>query len=206
MKQQVNLYRAEFSRRSRNATVSRARLALIMAGVAIGALVGVDVWRVVELRAELSDTIEEEAALNMAMSEYKINVAMEDPVLAGIDLNALEIQLNDTRSINSVLKEYLGNASMGFSHYFVAFARQHIKGLWLTSISIMDAGVDIAFTGKSVDPALVPQYVAQLGSEAVLHGIRFRALRIAKPEKDTPKQANYVEFAIASDDQLESMR
>ena len=70
-----------------------------------------------------------------------------------------------------------GNA-LGFSGYMAAFARQGMKGLWLTEFSIEDSESKIKISGRALRPDLVPQYISGLGQEPILRGREFATLEV----------------------------
>lgn len=90
----------------------------------------------------------------------------------------------------------------GHARYLRAFARQSIDGLWLTGLTIDGSGADISVQGRTVDPALVPDFLRRLGSEPVLAGHGFDHLLMQRPQaaagtapagEVTPR---YVEFSV----------
>jgi hypothetical protein len=92
------------------------------------------------------------------------------------DIAATEAQVKALEKVADLLKRGdFGNAH-GYSSYLKAFARESIDGLWLTNVAIGAAGNDISLTGRTLQPALVPQYVQRLASETALQGKSFSAL------------------------------
>ena len=75
----------------------------------------------------------------------------------------------------------------GFSEFFVAFARQHISGIWLTGFEISGSGESMRLQGRTIDPAQVPRYVQRLSAERSLIGKEFEVFTLARPEKKADK-------------------
>ncbi len=90
----------------------------------------------------------------------------------------------------------------GHARYLRAFARQSIDGLWLTGLTIDSSGADISVQGRTVDPALVPDFLRRLGGESVLAGHGFDHLLMQRPQAvagtaSTPEVTpRYVEFSV----------
>jgi hypothetical protein len=81
----------------------------------------------------------------------------------------------------------LGAASpaTGFAARLEALGRRQIDGLWLHNIILGSGEGRLALRGATVDPKLVPAYLAALAEEHALGGVRFDklAMRRAKPEE-----------------------
>jgi hypothetical protein len=78
-----------------------------------------------------------------------------------------------------------GNVT-GFSGYFEALAMGRVEGAWLTGISIAGGGEKLNFSGKSIDPELVPVYIKRLADAPVFHNQNFNVVelkRISGPEE-----------------------
>lgn len=97
----------------------------------------------------------------------------------------------------------------GYSTYFRGFSREIVDGLWLTGISIYGAGHDINLSGRTVNPQLVPLFLAHLKREQEMQGKSFSTLEmeVAKPDPlpgtnpvaPTPiLRAPYIEFTLQS--------
>jgi hypothetical protein len=105
----------------------------------------------------------------------------KDAVLAA-DLAEAEAELKALHDVSSVLQGgALGNTN-GYAEYFRAFSRQNVSGLWLTGVSISGAGTDIGVQGRAMQATLIPNYIARLTGERVMHGKTFASLDIARPE------------------------
>ena len=65
----------------------------------------------------------------------------------------------------------------------LAWARQHIDGLWFTRISLRGGGDRLALAGKVREPEYLPQYLQKLAKEQVFAGQQFDVLRLTKAEQ-----------------------
>ena len=130
------------------------------------------------------------------------------------DLNDAEAELKALRDVSAVLQGgALGNTS-GYAEYFRAFSRQNVNGLWLTGVTISGAGTDIGVQGRAMQATLIPNYIARLTGERVMHGKAFASLDIGRPDAppsqaaaapapaDTapvaPAAVSFVEFSLQS--------
>lgn len=99
----------------------------------------------------------------------------------------------------------LGNTK-GYSEHFRALSRQIVSGIWLTGFRM--SGSDIGIQGRTLQPQLVPEYLARLKREESMQGKSFTGLVIREPDaeaagegqqaqKQTPS-IRYVEFNLLS--------
>lgn len=100
--------------------------------------------------------------------------------------------------LNLLKSGAIGNTE-GYSEYMRAFARQSIKGLWLTAFDITGDGAQMSLSGAVLDPQLVPAYIQRLGKEKVMRGKSFSTLQMQQPKNDANRPAaGYVEFNLYS--------
>jgi hypothetical protein len=93
-----------------------------------------------------------------------------------------EAELKSLHNVESVLQGgSLGNTA-GYAEYFRALSRQNVSGLWLTGVHIVGAGNDIGVRGRALQPTLIPNYIARMTAERVMHGKTFASLDISRPE------------------------
>lgn len=98
------------------------------------------------------------------------------------------------------LEQVIAKPGPGFSATFVALARQHLQGLWLTSIE-RGAGIEsLQVKGRAIDPALVPKFVRKLAGESVLQGASFQLLKIYLPDEEESGSKGVVEFVAGHDE------
>lgn len=100
------------------------------------------------------------------------------------ELTEAEAELKALHDVSSVLQGgALGN-TLGYAEYFRAFSRQNVSGLWLTGVSIHGAGNDIGLQGRAMQATLIPNYIARLTGEKIMHGKTFASLDIGRPEAE----------------------
>jgi hypothetical protein len=105
------------------------------------------------------------------------------------ELAEAQAELKALHDVSSVLQGgALGNTA-GYAEYFRAFSRQNVSGLWLTGVTISGAGNDIGVQGRAMQATLIPNYIARLTGERVMHGKSFASLDIGRPAAAQPVQA-----------------
>ena len=195
--QQINLYRPIFRKQEKK--FSAKAMARAGGAIIVGVLVifGLMWWQVSGQRNELRTTDKQLAAATRRLEEGAAKFgsgaaakAIEDEV------SNLEKQVAARLRIRDLMTRGLFSNTKGYSEYFVAFARQHIPGIWLTGFDITGAGEDMRLQGRTTNPAQVPRYVQRLSSEQVLAGKEFQVFVMSRPEKQD-RQADdspFVEF------------
>lgn len=199
MMQQINLYRPIFRKQEKKFSA----MAMLQAGgaivVGIAVIYGLMVWQVRGLRAELLQTDARLAAANkrlhQATSRFGPGASSKQLEQQVADL---EKQIAARRRVRELLARGIFSNTTGYSDFFVAFARQHIAGVWLTGFDITGAGEDMRLQGRATDPAQVPRYVQRLSAEAALAGKNFQVFAMTRPQEDRKRdrRAPYVEFLL----------
>jgi hypothetical protein len=205
--QQINLFNPVFLQQQKifSARTMGAALLLLFVGVAALNLYG-------KLRLQGLQKQADAGAAQLAQKQARLtSVAAEfaprqkNPAVDA-ELEEAERQLAALREVSGVLERgELGN-TQGYAEYFRALARQHVDGLWLTSVSIAGAGVDIGVRGRALDPQRVPGYLNRLTGEPIMRGKAFGSLQIGQGAagsrlddgKTVAVAAPYVEFSLLS--------
>jgi hypothetical protein len=183
MSQQINLFNPIFLKQKKvfGAVPLLESLALILAGTV--ALTWFASHRVSQLEQSAAAgkllLAGRETMLNKAVAQFAPR-PKSATVAAGIA--EAEARLQSLREVEGVLRSgALGDRS-GYAEYFRAFARQNVNGLWLTGLTIEGAGNGIGLQGKAMQPTLIPNYIARLTTEKIMHGRTFASLQIARPD------------------------
>jgi Tfp pilus assembly protein PilN len=106
------------------------------------------------------------------------NVALEN------ELRVIENSLLRRQHITEILQNSNFGNTDGYSAYLTAFARQIPANLWLTGFQLEGAGYDLVLQGRTLQPELLPLYVAQLKREKIMQGKTFSALQMHRPVLD----------------------
>lgn len=197
MTQQINLYRPIFRKQEKKFSA----LAMLQAGVAIvigiAVIYGLMLWQVRGLRQELRQTDSQLVASTKRLDDAtrRFGPGTKSKLLQA-QVAELERQIAAHRRVRELLNHGLFSNTTGYSDFLVAFARQHVPGVWLTGFDIVGAGEDMRVQGRTTDPAQVPRYVQRLSAEKVLAGKEFRVFTMARAsDKDgSAVESPYVEF------------
>jgi Tfp pilus assembly protein PilN len=194
MQQQINLFQPVFRREAKVfsaralAQVLALALVLIVAGVA---LLQMQLGRHKATR-DLLDGQYRTLETQLNALEAKADAGQ----IAALDarIKTLESQLADGSGELAEIQQQVIARSSGFAPVFTALARHPLHGLWLTGIQLKDGGLELK--GTTVDPELLPRYLAQLGEDADLAQWSLTTVQMER-STDTPGQ---VHFTLASAD------
>jgi hypothetical protein len=200
MSQQINLFNPIFLKQKKYFSVLTMlqALGLIVLGSAL--FYGYAVYQV----AQLSNQADEMSKRYADEQKKLVNISNEfSPQRAGQlleeELKQLEKQAAMQDSTLNLLKSGVIGNTEGYSEYMRAFARQSIRGLWLTGFDIVGDGTQMTLSGAALQPQLVPAYIQRLGKEKVMQGKTFAVLQMQQPKKDGERAVpRYVEFSLHS--------
>ena len=218
IQQQVNLYHPIFRKQEKKFS---AKAMLQASAVVVGGIVlmyAYSAWQLDSLRQHSAQIDREMAAATKQIEQMGKQLASRkaDPALQA-EIKRLEALADAGQRLRGILqRERFGN-TVGFSNHLIAFARQHVAGVWLTGVSIQGGGADLTVEGRTTDPELLPKYLQKLSAENSLSGTQFQTFVMNRPDeeptegKPPPKQAaktkeaevklaaNYVEFMVKTD-------
>jgi Tfp pilus assembly protein PilN len=80
-------------------------------------------------------------------------------------------------SLQALSTGELGNTA-GFSEFFAAFGRQAVSGVWLTAITIGDAGNDLKVQGRTLRAELMPAFLRALSNEPIMRGRKVTEMKL----------------------------
>lgn len=190
MSQQINLFNPIFLKQKKifTALPMAEALGIVVAGALL--LNWYAAQRVADLQREADEGKAMLAAREQRLVKANVQFAprSSDPKLAA-ELADAQAELKALHDVSSVLQGgALGNTN-GYAEYFRAFSRQNVSGLWLTGVTIGAAGNDIGVQGRAMQATLIPNYIARLTAERVMHGKTFASLDIARPDAVAPAPA-----------------
>lgn len=218
IQQQVNLYHPIFRKQEKKFSAK----AMFQAGAAVvGGIVlmyAYSAWQLGSLRQHSAQIDREMIAATKQIEKMAKQLAgrQADQALQN-EIKRLESLVDASQRLRGILqRERFGN-TVGFSEHLIAFARQHVAGVWLTGVSIQGAGADMTVAGRTTDPELVPKYLQKLSAESSLSGTQFQTFVMNRPNvkaaeskatatkaapnkaSDTKVAANYIEFLVKTD-------
>jgi hypothetical protein len=178
----INLYDPALLRQRQ--WLSAANLALALALVAF-VMFGWGAWARIQAAglgadaAALDDRLkaarEESVALAGQLASRKADPRLE------LDVAAMKELLGVRRNILDALGQGVAAAPTGHADYLRGLARQSVANLWLTGFSVGPDGARMEIRGRTLDPALLPEYIRRLNAEPAFRGRRFAALSVALP-------------------------
>lgn len=201
MSQQINLFNPVFMTQKKYFSVTTMLQALGLIVLGSVAFYGYALYQVEMLSKQTAEMnkryLAEQARLTNYANEFSPQRTGQQ--LAD-ELKQLEEQAAARETLLNVLKSGAIGNTEGYSEYMRAFARQSIKGLWLTAFDITGDGAQMSLSGAVVDPQLVPAYIQRLSAEKAMHGKSFAALQMQLPKKTADQPASrYVEFSLHSE-------
>lgn len=202
MSQQINLYNPAFERRRDLLSLPGAVFAWGGAlGLVIVVMLGLTL-RSSNLDHELAQTAAERDAAQADMTRLAGQLAARkaNPDLAA-EVQRMEAALASRKEAMSTLQDGVIGDTRGFSAHLTAFARQAFSGLWLTGLTVTNAGQYVVLEGRAMRPDLVPNYLRRLNREEVMRGHAFAELEMRRPKLKDPAlqaQANFIEFRLST--------
>jgi len=196
--QQINLFNPQFLETKKHFSAETMVQALGLLVLGIAAFYGYAFW---QDRTMARQTVESSRAYELQKQQFARATAELNP-------EKIEAQIDqDLRSAEAAItlrKALLGEIQSGaagtpaYSEYLRAFARQTVRGLWLTGMQIGEAGGQLTVNGRALQPDLVPVLISQLKREAVLRGRMLDALTISRNAAGPDGKRAVVEFTLTS--------
>ena len=188
MTQQINLFNPIFLKQEKYFSVSTMlqALAIILIGTfAFYAFASYQVSKLREQSTHMAAMLQsEQQKLEQATHQFAPRTKDAD-IEKKISLN--EKRLKSLQEVKAALEGKVIGDTLGYSEYMRAFARQIVQGVWLTGFSIVGSAKEMAITGGTMQPGLLPQYIQRLRNEKVMAGHAFGILEMTQPEVE-PKE------------------
>ncbi|HEX9585163.1 MAG TPA: hypothetical protein VGB36_11740 [Gammaproteobacteria bacterium] len=198
MSQQINLYQPIFRKEEKKfSTVAMLQAAGLVA-IGVIAIYGYSWWQNGELKKELKRVDQNQATAAKRLAEVTEKFGQggkQSPI--DLEIVRLESEIVSRQRIQEALQSGVFSNTLGFSDYFVSFARQHIHGIWLTGVDITGAAEQMILSGRSTSPELIPRYMQKLSAEKPLSGIVFNVFQMNRPAPDAKQmEPQYIEFQV----------
>ena len=198
MRQEVNLYLAEYPAKQRK-KISK-KLALLVALVMLVVTGGgsFTYWKLQQLKSELVVELNSTEMAKSAMDKLQkaINKSASDDTLK-VKLIELKDELSHKESIRTQLKEILLIGGKGFSEQFIALARQDIRGLWITEVELYRGEDKLVIHGETQKPELIMVFLKRLNIEPAFRGTKFSDFKV-DPVDQFGMEEQVVSFAIST--------
>ena len=193
--QQINLYQPMFRQQKKIfSAVTMLQISGFFLAVLAGAY-GYNVHGLSPFRAELTRTSAEFDRIAQSIEKLRASAPGQAEVkLMEKEIARLSQEVENGRKLKQALATGSFGNTDGFSGYFEALAKGHVDGAWLTGIGIARGGGQLSFSGKTVDPELVPLYLRRLGESPAFHKRGFNVLELDRSEEE----AHLVSFNIGT--------
>jgi hypothetical protein len=199
MSQQINLFNPIFLKQKKHfsaVTMLQALLLIVLGSMLFYGYAMYQVKSLAKQTAEMNLRYEaEQRRLVNYINEFSPQRAQQ---LLNDELQAVEAQASQQEALLATLKSGAFGNTQGYSEYLRAFARQSVKGLWLTGFNISGDGAQMNLQGAVVNPRLLPEYIQRMNREPVMRGKSFAALQMRLPAAASDQAAGYVEFHLQS--------
>jgi len=209
MAQQINLYDPALLRKRdwlalANIVLGAGVLAILVAGAGFLARGGLSELQAQAAtgEAQVKAMRQQVLVLGQRVAERKADPRIEREL-------ATARQLVEARGVVlETLRQRLASAAPPFADYLRGLARQSMNGLWITGFAWDAASDGLEIRGRTLDPALLPEYIRRLNREPAFRGQAFAALNIAEGKPDAtrgakatasteaPQQAPFHEFML----------
>jgi hypothetical protein len=200
MSQQINLFNPVFLKQKKHFSAVTMLQAFVLIILGSTLFYGYAVYQV-KLLAKQTDEmnaryLKEQNRFARAANEFSPQRAQK---ILDDELKLVEMQASEQGAVIATLKSGAIGNTQGYSEFMNAFARQSIRGLWLTGFSIKGDGSQMNLQGGAVNPKLLPEYIQRMNREAVMRGKSFAALQMKQPAPvNGQPTAAYVEFSLSS--------
>jgi hypothetical protein len=178
----INLYDPALLKRREWLTAANLLFALALVFVV---MLGWGAWARIDAASLATDAAALDSRLQAARAESvtlagQLSSRRADPKLE-LDLAAMKELLGVRQQILTTLGQEAGSQSIGHADYLRGLARQSVTNLWLTGFSVGPDGTRMEILGRTLDPALLPEYIRRLNAEPAFRGHRFAALSVGLP-------------------------
>ena len=198
MKQQINLYQAEFHEldiplSSDQIFLSAGAVLLLMvlvsSGLALSNVLAANrlATAKVELEALKQSNTQMSNQIQARVVDQKLATNSTD---AGLQLQARQ------QILQLVERAEQQQDAVYFSELLGGLGRQHVSGMWLSRIDISAGGRGMHLEGSTLDAKLVPQFVGKLSQEKAYAGREFRKVLMIRNEKD----ASLLDFVLTTEE------
>ena len=186
MSQQINLYDPALKKKTDWLSLGNVVVAALLLAIGVGAAGYAARVDLPTLKGQVEAMENQLKAMRdqIALLGQKVATRKSDPVLER-ELESTRQQAATQAEVASLLRQRLGPEPVSYAEYLRGFARQSVSGLWLTGFSYDMASGGMEISGRTVDPALLPQYIQRLSREQVFQGRAFASLNLAVGEENS---------------------
>jgi len=176
--QHINLYNPLFVKKDKPFSVSTMAQALGFIAVALGCM-----YFYATLQAHSAERLATQVDEQLELQREQVAKLAKGPVptrskLLEAEVARLESEVKARQtSLQALSTGELGNTA-GFSEFFAAFGRGTVSGVWLTAITIGDAGSELKVQGRALRADLMPAFLRALSNEPIMRGRRITEMKL----------------------------
>ncbi len=176
MSQQINLLAREHKPVG-SALVALALLVLVVFGLlAYGSALRAETER---LRQELSSGQRQLDQTKTALRDLRQRAdSNNDANALKTEILALKARAEAVRQWEQVINSGGVGSPLGYAHYLSALASVPEDGLWLTSVSVGNAGKLLTLSGRALRNESVLRYAKRLNEAFAPHGVQFNSVEL----------------------------
>ncbi|MBN1378524.1 MAG: PilN domain-containing protein [Gammaproteobacteria bacterium] len=185
MKQQINLYQEQF-RLKRVVLPANEIFALLGIGIVVLILASIVMQvtknKMTEVQADLArqnqNLTTNNDQLRNKIAEHQVAADLQKSVA---DANR---KLLARKRVLEWVRRSQAEERIRFSALLEGLGRRRINGLWLSEVSIDQKGGSMQLQGNTLNPELVPVFLADLKKEKAFSGTEFRKIKIEEQNSD----------------------
>jgi len=192
--QQINLLQSSFRSMHNRWTLQNAGYVMALSVFMLAVITGIQFWLLSnkENEKQLSLLHKEDILLSIKNISAEISKISDDSELKK-RLVGKEAELANKKNILQVLSGQRFGNTKGFASHLSGLSRQHIKGMWLTNLSIHHGGEKLNLQGSTFSPEHVPRYILNLSNEPSFEGVEFKTFLMERN-----RETNRIDFDIRS--------
>lgn len=196
MEQQVNLYQPILGAEKHLFSARAIGIALAALAISLGSLAAYAGWRSARLEHALN-ALEQQQSAELAMSEHANAAIKPGKSLPELEAEAktLAADIASRERALDVIRQDGAARRDGFAARLESLAHAQLEGLWLRRIVLAAGDGQLAFQGATVDPHLVPAYLAALSREPSFAGVNLDRLSVQRAEPQDAPAASLFEVA-----------
>jgi len=198
MRQEVNLYLAEFPATEKKKVSKKVAFSVSLLIVLIVGGASFSYWKLQVLKDQLSIEMNASNLAKNSMDRLQdvINKSASSDHLK-VKLIELKEKISEKTAIKSEIESQLNYGGQGFFRKFSALARQDIQGLWITSIQFTNSSARVLIEGEAQKPELIMVYLKKLSDEPAFRGVKFIDFEV-RPLENADSNSGIVAFTIST--------
>jgi hypothetical protein len=190
MEQQVNLYQPILGAKRHLFSARAIGVGIALLAACLTVLTGFATWRTVRIERTVV-AVERQETAGIALAS-RANAALRPrQTVAELDASAKQLagEIAARERALEIVKRGTATPTSGFAARLAAIGRRQLDGVWLTSLVVASGDRRLALKGATIDPQLVPVWLASLSEERALDGARFDRFAMKRVSNAGPANA-----------------